>query len=384
MSKSFLPTRRAQRGLTLIELMVSIAIGLVVIGAVSYMYLGSKGAYRGNESLARTQEAGRFALDSITRDVRRAGALGCGSLVSINNQPVAVSVLVASALVINPAAVTVDATNRPIPVQGFTPAPYTPLPAAPPAGWAPPVTVPPALPAPLYWGGDILQLQVAAGIPARMSAAVDTANGNITIADNTLPNSVAPNFKQGDYALLADCSSAAIFQINSLPGGAAAPAALLSYVTGGAVPLLPPVSVNTFPTVQHFDQVTYYVGQVPNSAPLRSALYRYSLSSGAVEEVVGNVEDMDVVYGVGVAGAMSTGTFKHADTMAAADWGNVISVRVSLVAVGDQGGVAPPAQSFPFHGAGAALTPTTWTAPAGDTRLRQVFAATTALRDRLQ
>jgi type IV pilus assembly protein PilW len=384
LSKSSLSTRRAQRGLTLIELMISIAIGLVVIGAVSYMYLGSKGAYRGNESLARTQEAGRFALDAMTRDIRRAGALGCGSLVSISNQPVAISVLVGSATTVNPAAVTVDATNRPIPVQGFKPAAYTPLPiAAPPAGWAPPVLVAPAT-APLYWGGDILQLQVAAGLPARMSAAVDTANGNITIADNTLPNTTAANFKQGDYALLADCSSAAIFQISSLPGGAAAPAALLSYVTGGAIPPLPPVSVNTFPTVQHFDQVTYYVGQVPNSAPPQSALYRYSLSSGAVDEVVENVEDMDVVYGVGVGGAMSTGTFKHADTMAAADWGNVISVRVSVVAVGDQGGVAPPAQSFPFHGAGAALTPTPWTAPAGDTRLRQVFSATTALRDRLQ
>ena len=68
--------RRAQRGLTLIELMISIAIGLVVIGAVTYMYVGSKGAYRGNESVARIQEAGRFALDSITRDIRRTGALG--------------------------------------------------------------------------------------------------------------------------------------------------------------------------------------------------------------------------------------------------------------------------------------------------------------------
>src|SRR3974390_200446 len=77
------PMRRRQRGLTLIEAMISITIGLVVIGAVSYVYLSSKGAYRGNESIARIQEAGRFALDAITRDLRRGGALGCGTAASV-------------------------------------------------------------------------------------------------------------------------------------------------------------------------------------------------------------------------------------------------------------------------------------------------------------
>src|SRR5260370_32204805 len=76
---------RGQRGLTLIEMMVSITIGLVVVGAMTYLYIGSKGAYRGNESLARIQEAGRFALDAITRDVRSAGVLGCGSSASLTN-----------------------------------------------------------------------------------------------------------------------------------------------------------------------------------------------------------------------------------------------------------------------------------------------------------
>jgi type IV pilus assembly protein PilW len=373
LSSRHLRALRWQRGLTLIEVMISVVLGLVVIGAVSYVYLSSKGAYRGNESLALAQEAGRVALDSIARDIRRAGALGCSSQLSITNQPIAISVLVPSGTATNPAAVTVDANGRPIPVQGFKPAAYTPLPTSAPTGWAPPAGFNP--PAPAYYGGDILQLQIASGLPVRMSAPVDTANGNITIANNT------NNFQKGDYALLADCSSAAIFQVNSLPSGATAPAQLLSYVTGGSVPALPPISVTTFPTVQHFDQVTYYVGTVPHSSPRQSALYRYSVSSGLPPvEVVNNVEDMDVVYGVGtvVNGAlsMSAGSFKHADAMAAADWANVISVRVALVAVGDQQGVAPAPQKLgAFHGTG------TWTA--ADTRLRQVFSATTALRDRL-
>jgi type IV pilus assembly protein PilW len=366
------PTRGRQVGLTLIELMISVVIGLVVVGGVTYLYVGSKGAYRGNESLARIQEAGRFALDSITRDIRRAGALGCGSLASITtNQPVVASVLVPFTVFIppstgiDPAKLTVDPTGSPIPIVGFAPSQYSPYPATKPSGWAPPNVGTPPAPAPLYWGGDILQLQIASGVPARMSQGVDAANAKITIIDNT------SNFSKNDYALLADCSSAAVFQITNTAG--TGPVAL-TYATS-ATTLPPSISVNTFPTVQHFDQVTYYVGQV--SGTNRTALYRYSMSRGTVEEVVDNVEDMDVSYGIGANGAIS-GAFQHANTMAAADWPNVISVRVSLLAVGDQFGAAPAAQTFALHGTGALAT----TAP--DTRLRQVFSASTALRDRLQ
>jgi len=368
------PIRGRQAGLTLIELMISVVIGLVVVGGVTYLYVGSKGAYRGNESLARIQEAGRFALDSITRDIRRAGALGCGSLASITtNQPVVASVLVPFTVFIppgtgiDPTKLTVDPTGSPIPIVGFAPSQYSPYPATKPTGWAPPNVGTPPTPAPAYWGGDILQLQIASGLPARMSAGVDAANAKITIADNT------PNFNKNDYALLADCSSAAVFQITNTAG--TKPAALTYAASATTLP--PSISVNTFPTVQHFDQVTYYVGQVPGTNPVRTALYRYSMSSGTVEEVVDNVEDMDVLYGIGANGAIS-GAFQHANTMAAADWTNVISVRVSLLAVGDQFGAAPAAQTFALHGTGALVT----TAP--DARLRQVFSASTALRGRLQ
>jgi len=371
-----LPDRRAQHGLTLIELMVSIAIGLVVVGAVSYTYLGAKGAYRGNESVARIQEAGRFALDAITRDIRRAGALGCGSLVSITNQQIVPSVFVPKGPIGDPTQVTVDASGIPIPVYGFSPAAYTPLPTAQPGGWLPPAAgARPLAGAAPYWGGDILQLQIASGMPARMSAGVDTVNGTVTIADNTLPNSSAANFNVGDYALLADCTSATVFQVTGTTA-MGSPPVLLSYATGSGQPP-GSISVNSFPTVQHYDQVTYYVGKMPNGRP---ALYRYSMSAnggnGAVEEVVDNVEDLDIQYGVGVSGSMATGAFNPASALAAADWPNVISVRVSVVAAGDQLGTATGSQTFTFHGAAA------WAAP--DTRLRQVYSATAALRDRLK
>jgi type IV pilus assembly protein PilW len=369
-----------QRGLTLIELMISIAIGLVVVGAVTYMYVGSKGAYRGNESAARIQEAGRFALDSITRDIRRTGALGCGSLASIATAAaVNVSVIPTNTTTgTDPTRLLVNGVSgQPIPIQGFAPASYAVLPAAPPAGWVAPGGV-------TYWGGDVLQLQVGSGLPARVQAGPDTAAATITVADNTLPNSAALNFNPNDYALLADCSSAAIFQVGptAAVGGTAY---TLSYRTpGGVIPPLPPISVNTYPTVQHFDQVTYFLGQVPNSASATipaglSALYRYSMVTGLAEEVASNVEDFDVVYGVDTTGAGVAGTFVHA--AAVPDWSKVVSVRVSILAVGDQLGSAAPAAQYALRGPDNGL-PAQQATP--DTRARQVFTATAVLRDRLQ
>jgi type IV pilus assembly protein PilW len=363
------PLYRRQLGLTLIELMISIAIGLVVVGAVSYLYVGSKGAYRGNQSLARVQEAGRFALDSIARDVRRSGALGCGSLASpTSGAAVPVNIL---------APVPLAASA----IQGFSVSAATVPPlATPPAGWA----VPPGAPA--YWGGDVLQLQIATGVPVRMSDIPDTTQGDITIADNSTADFVA-----GDYALLADCASATVFQVVKTAPAAVAPATLVYYAAGTPVPPLTTgkaaFSLTSFPTLQHFDQVTYYLGLAPGTAGANAmpALYRYSARSGKAEEVVENVEDLDIVYGVDTTGTRTAGVYEHADAVtAAAAWGSVVSVRVSVIGVGDrgQGGVATARQSLLFRGNDPNPAATiAWNAP--DTRLRQVFSATAALRDRV-
>jgi hypothetical protein len=221
----------------------------------------------------------------------------------------------------------------------------------------------------------VLQLQIASGVPVRVSVAPDPVNGTITIADNSLPNSAAANFQQNDYAVVANCSAATVFQVTNTPA-----ATLPATLNFGPSALMSGFPVTSYPSLQHFDQVTYYVGKVPNSVSLNfpaglSALYRYSAKNQKAEELVENVEDMDVVYGIGAGGAISA--FKHADTMVAGpngDWPKVVSVRVSLIAVGDQLGAAPPVQTLQFRGTAANAT---------DTRLRQVFTATAAVRDRL-
>jgi type IV pilus assembly protein PilW len=75
-----------QGGLTLIEILVSLAISVLVIAGVLEVYTSSKQTYRVQEASSRLQENGRFAISFIARDLRMAGHVGCLSQLSDDNQ----------------------------------------------------------------------------------------------------------------------------------------------------------------------------------------------------------------------------------------------------------------------------------------------------------
>jgi type IV pilus assembly protein PilW len=64
---------RAQRGLTIVELMIGLAIGLVVSLAASALYLASSETSRATKSLGDVNETGKLALDMIGRELEKAG-----------------------------------------------------------------------------------------------------------------------------------------------------------------------------------------------------------------------------------------------------------------------------------------------------------------------
>lgn len=80
-----------QKGLSLVELMIGIALGLVVILAVVYVFAGSRASYRHQESFSGVQEAGRIALEVLSRDIRMAGNPGCGNLGVIEHRSAAIN-----------------------------------------------------------------------------------------------------------------------------------------------------------------------------------------------------------------------------------------------------------------------------------------------------
>jgi type IV pilus assembly protein PilW len=66
-------------GMTLIELMVSMTLGLVIIGGATSVVIANRQSYRTSEALSQLQESQRAAFELLSRDVREAGFNGCDS-----------------------------------------------------------------------------------------------------------------------------------------------------------------------------------------------------------------------------------------------------------------------------------------------------------------
>lgn len=68
-----------QNGLTLIELMISMVIGLVLVGGVLSIFVSTNQTAKLNDNLMRVQENARGAFEVMARDIREAGYNPCGS-----------------------------------------------------------------------------------------------------------------------------------------------------------------------------------------------------------------------------------------------------------------------------------------------------------------
>lgn len=401
----------AQRGLTLVELLVSVALGILVIGVVLYSYVGSKGTYRSTKSSSRVQEAGHFGLDAIVRDVRSAGFVGCGSRTAVTYSTSGTGTAAMSVYQIAnpnlPIASTGDA------MIGYMPTTYQAQGAG--SGWA---LAQQAAPAP-WIAGDVLTLRIATGAPVGMPQDPDPTKIYL--------NNNCSNVGVGTYLMVSNCSYATILrasEIQPLPAAQACPASGLvkggywiqhtsaqscngkacnldPANSGNPNPGLAPGNGNRFPAatmsmVQQFDEVTYYVGQVPpvgGIAVRPPALYRYSAAAASLdaqhasEEIIDHVENMVITYGVLVNNAI---VCEDAGLVQATNaWANVRSVRISLLATGDEAGAVDNPQSFTLGecqtGTGTTQSAKTIQIPAtaGDTRMHQIFTATASLGNKL-
>jgi type IV pilus assembly protein PilW len=89
MSRRHLPRRRApvarsrNLGVSLIELMVALVLGLLVSGAAIAMFISNSQTYRATESMSRVQENARIAFELMARDIREAGGTPCSRNVPV-------------------------------------------------------------------------------------------------------------------------------------------------------------------------------------------------------------------------------------------------------------------------------------------------------------
>ncbi|MGA9422630.1 MAG: PilW family protein [Rhodanobacteraceae bacterium] len=418
MNKRHLNNKRTNRihaarsrhvGLSLIELMVALAISTLVALGIVQIFSASRMTYQVQEGLSRVQESGRYAVQTLQRDLRMVGYMGCGSDNERDTQASFVNHLATWSATV-PGGDAVDPKYRfQRPIEAFAAAD---LPAD--------LT---ALGLNVVAGTDVLVLRTVSedAVPV-ISIARTPDNYGLDVAVASSVSDVFPSVAGNDivYAL-ESCRSADVFVGNlaatdvTVIGNTGLNVYLDPTVTdcnaGGNCPwdfrvsnvfLNAPVSTGGAGSKQlnaelhRAEYIVLYVAPNTDNIP---SLYSRRLKrtdtalAPASDELAEGIENMQLRFGVDNNGDGQADEYRDAAAVAAgaattvaldANWRKVVSVRVGLLVRSvDRAGV-PATRSN-----GDARTyqvldapPITPTDP-NDGAMRQVYETTIALRNRI-
>ncbi len=336
-----------QRGVSLVELMVSVTIGLILLAGVLSIFLSSKVTYFANEKLARLQENGRVALNLMSFDMRTAGYPGCArttQVYSTLNTPTSLL------------------WNYAIPLQGFE---------SDGAGGYTPVVGLTLNPAPVANSDIIVARTMRRDVPTlRLAAPMGGVTANIVVTTAT------PAPTTGQHMMVMGCEYSTVFQVTGYAAGA--PNSTISHAATGSAPGNASNNLNyvyqTGARVAPLQTVIYYVG---NDALGNPSLYRQTGATTPAEQLIEGVEALQISYGFDTNNDQIVDDYQSAATIT--NWDRVRSVNYALLVRSDEAGTEVDNKTYVLLDTavgGRTLGPFT------DRRSRLVFTSTIALRNR--
>lgn len=381
-------------GFSVVELLVALTLGLLLVAGMIQLFNTSKTTFRTNDALARVQENGRFALEILKRELREAGSHGfCAGRIEIRNH-----------LRTSCAGGAVDLFNANRALVGWE---YTGTGAG--QAYTLPDDLDPSAAAANEWsssvatsnlpglladlvapGSDVLvvrRLQVVPGVTASGVTPSNAAAINLTASHGLDDDAIV---------LVTNCATGAdLFQnrnngnASSLSRGGGScsnpgPGNLNNGCTQGGQTVSCDWSTDYDQSMQIFDvqQVAYYIGISDTTG--QPALFRHNLGNGTRNaeraELIEGAENMQILYGFSEAAPAGDGRsvdrWLTADEVPADGWEQVIALRIALSVR------SPEIADLDDAAVTMDLAGTQVTAP-GDGRIRQPFAATIALRNRV-
>lgn len=348
--------RNRERGLTLVELMVAMVIGLVLMSGIVQIFIGSKVSYLTQEEMGRVQENARYALEILTKDIRMAGYMGCFGQTDVND-------------IVKPAF-------KPVGGTAFFDDPVLAYDAQSNSGtattdWSPNL--------PAYFAGgqsiagsDVIVVQRSAPFSPTLTGNMEVTNANVQLNSNP-----GNEIQAGDVLFISDCVNTDIFMATNVS-------------SGGTVTIAHSSAKNTSNFLSHaygkdarlmkMIMNGYYVG---TNADGNRALYRTRLGlNGAMntEELVEGVETLQIAYGEDLTGNGLPNRYVKANDITDAD--DIVSVRVGVLMY-TLNEVAAQNESRSFNVAGTDVDDTgTVPTHGGDRSLRQAYSTTIKLRNR--
>lgn len=338
---------RKQHGLTLVELMIAMTIGLLLLGGIISIMISSRQTYRVNEALSRMQDNARYTFQVLSRDIRMAGYMGC-----IGSDAAPTNVL---------SGPTDFLWNFSQTLYGYESTSDT--------AWN--LTPDSSITSPLG-GRDIIVVRGASGDGTSAAIKVLTHTGGGPPGEPpgsaNIKVSLASGLAKDDVVMASDCLGATVFQISEI--NTAGGFDNVVHNTGAGVPGNTTKDLGKDFTGAELLKVTTRSYYIRTNDAGRPALYR-KVGTADAEEVVEGVENMQIEYGEDTNGDFTTDVYRTA--AAVGDWKKVVSVRVNLLMQTIDDNIAGAAQPYTYNN--ATSTPT-------DRRLRQVYSTIITLRNR--
>lgn len=333
MACSGAPLKR-QKGISIIELMISLVISMAVVAGSVQVVVSSKRSFMDQDEVTFIQTNARYALDLLARDIRMAGYLGCASTGSVE---------IANSIVNNSGL-----ADGYFSLQGI-------------AGFDGDTGI-------AQFPTDIQALATAGTDSILVRRASDT--GELNVSDH---NAVAASislwdsheFKPGASLVIADasCRHVGLFQLS---GPVSTPAQTISHKVSGAANNCTEVIKGDFACaltctadacgdanrangkykpgskVMAFIARNYFIGEssvIPGMPALKRQVYSPGATATLTEELAVGVEDMQIVYGVDSNNDGSVDQFRKASDMdlnndgsiTALEWDRALAVKLSLV-----------------------------------------------------
>lgn len=350
--------RARSSGFGLIELMVAMAISLLLLGGVVTIFMSSRTSYETTDRLSRIQENGRFALDQLVDDVRAGGFVGCARV------PKYVSNTLNS-------ATDVKWNFLDSGVRGYqfvSAGTYSPTLAS--------TDIPSAAN-----GSDVLLVRRPKrdSQPLRLQADMGASTNDLTV-----PNTTASGLAVNDTALIYSCEAQTYFQVTAFAGGTISHAAGTAVTETATTSAGPGNATNDLSysyrrnaEVIPMETVIYYI-RPSTAGPAGSTSLWRKIGSNTAEELVEGIEQMQLRFGVDTTGdGVVDGAYVTADGVGAGNWGNVYSVEIGLLVRSLDGyGNDRDTESYQLLDVSVAA--------ANDNRMRELFMATTSIRNRIR
>lgn len=326
------------RGFTIVELMIAIAIGMLIIAALSQVYLGNRKNFLVEEGLARLQENGRYATYMLNKDIRMIGFVGCSNQgkIKINN------------LIKNP-TYSFDLGNS---LRGYDSATSSFSPV-----------LPTNLSTKALPGSDVLELRMATFFNVNLNDDMHKSNNPIPVSSRTTINA-------GDPLLITDCRVGDLFV-----AGSNSNAAVITHTVSNNTQNELSTAYLQNAKVMKYAYYAYYVkntGRTNDKGQPIYALVRQD-ANGVENEIADGVEKMRITYLVDTNNDKNVDTYQTATQVDNSNnWDNVRGVQISLL-LSTTEDVNDKNQSYAFNG--VTSTPT-------DKKLRREWDSFINIRNR--